>query len=193
MPRTPPTAFTAISIRFPPSARPWERSSSSRFCARSVFEAVSYTLPNKRKLLDGIDLTLSAGEVIAVVSPSIRSRRGRLACLLAAVHRAAIGPDSLRRRRHRLGHARIAAGRNGLRRRQRSVLHRHCRREHHLQPFRLHAFRRDRSGQDGPRAQFHPEAAAGLRNGDRRARRAIGRRAGIPARAGPGRVCGIRR
>jgi ABC-type multidrug transport system fused ATPase/permease subunit len=32
------------------------------------FEAVSYTLPNKRKLLDGLDLTLSAGEVIAVVS-----------------------------------------------------------------------------------------------------------------------------
>ncbi len=37
--------------------------------AKSIqFEAVSYSLPDKRKLLDGLDLKLPAGEVIAVVS-----------------------------------------------------------------------------------------------------------------------------
>jgi ATP-binding cassette, subfamily B, bacterial len=46
-----------------------------------VFEAVSYTLLNKRKLLDGIDLRLSAGEVIAVVSFDPLEARA-LACML---------------------------------------------------------------------------------------------------------------
>jgi ABC-type multidrug transport system fused ATPase/permease subunit len=46
-----------------------------------VFEAVSYTLLNKRKLLDGIDLRLAAGEVIAVVSFDPLEARA-LACLL---------------------------------------------------------------------------------------------------------------
>lgn len=45
------------------------------------FEAVSYTLPNKRKLLDGIDLTLSAGEVIALVAFEPLEARA-MACLL---------------------------------------------------------------------------------------------------------------
>lgn len=37
--------------------------------AKSIqFESVNYTLPNKRKLLDGVDLKLNAGEVIALVS-----------------------------------------------------------------------------------------------------------------------------
>jgi ATP-binding cassette subfamily B protein len=45
------------------------------------FEAVSYTLPNKRKLLDGIDLTLSAGEVISFVAFDPLEARA-LACLL---------------------------------------------------------------------------------------------------------------
>ena len=45
------------------------------------FEAVSYTLPNKRKLLDGIDLTLSAGEVIAFVAFEPLEARA-MACLL---------------------------------------------------------------------------------------------------------------
>jgi ABC-type multidrug transport system fused ATPase/permease subunit len=45
------------------------------------FEAVSYTLPNKRKLLDGIDLTLSAGEIIAFVAFDPLEARA-LACLL---------------------------------------------------------------------------------------------------------------
>jgi ATP-binding cassette subfamily B protein len=46
-----------------------------------VFEAVSYTLLNKRKLLDGVDLRLSAGEVIAVVSFDPLEARA-LACML---------------------------------------------------------------------------------------------------------------
>jgi len=33
------------------------------------FESVTYSLPNKRKLLDGFDLKLSAGEVVGFVSP----------------------------------------------------------------------------------------------------------------------------
>ena len=45
------------------------------------FEAVSYSLPNRRKLLDGIDLVLNAGEVIAVVSFDPLKARA-LACLL---------------------------------------------------------------------------------------------------------------
>lgn len=45
------------------------------------FEAVSYTLPNKRKLLDGIDLSLSAGEVIALVAFEPLEARA-MACLL---------------------------------------------------------------------------------------------------------------
>ena len=45
------------------------------------FEAVSYTLPNKRRLLDGIDLTLSAGEVIALVAFEPLEARA-MACLL---------------------------------------------------------------------------------------------------------------
>jgi len=45
------------------------------------FEAVSYTLPNKRKLLEGIDLTLSAGEVIALVAFDPHEARA-MACLL---------------------------------------------------------------------------------------------------------------
>jgi ATP-binding cassette, subfamily B, bacterial len=45
------------------------------------FEAVSYTLPNKRKLLDGIDLTVSAGEIIAFVAFDPLEARA-LACLL---------------------------------------------------------------------------------------------------------------
>lgn len=45
------------------------------------FEAVSYTLPNKRKLLDGIDLTLAAGEVIALVAFEPLEARA-MACLL---------------------------------------------------------------------------------------------------------------
>jgi ATP-binding cassette, subfamily B, bacterial len=45
------------------------------------FEAVSYTLPNKRKLLDGVDLTLSAGEIIAFVAFDPLEARA-LACLL---------------------------------------------------------------------------------------------------------------
>jgi ATP-binding cassette, subfamily B, bacterial len=45
------------------------------------FEAVSYTLPNKRKLLDGIDLSLSAGEVISFVAFEPLEARA-LACLL---------------------------------------------------------------------------------------------------------------
>jgi ATP-binding cassette subfamily B protein len=49
---------------------------------RSItFEAVSYTLVNKRKLLDGIDLRLAAGEVIAVVSFDPLEARA-LACML---------------------------------------------------------------------------------------------------------------
>jgi ATP-binding cassette, subfamily B, bacterial len=46
-----------------------------------VFEAVSYTLLNKRKLLDGVDFRLSAGEVIAVVSFDPLEARA-LACML---------------------------------------------------------------------------------------------------------------
>jgi len=46
-----------------------------------VFEAVSYTLPNKRKLLDGLDLALPAGEVIAIVSFDALEVRA-LACML---------------------------------------------------------------------------------------------------------------
>jgi ATP-binding cassette, subfamily B, bacterial len=46
-----------------------------------VFEAVSYTLLNKRKLLDGLDLRLTAGEVIAVVSFDPLEARA-LACML---------------------------------------------------------------------------------------------------------------
>jgi ATP-binding cassette subfamily B protein len=46
-----------------------------------VFEAVSYTLLNKRKLLDGVDLRLAAGEVIAVVSFDPLEARA-LACML---------------------------------------------------------------------------------------------------------------
>jgi ABC-type multidrug transport system fused ATPase/permease subunit len=45
------------------------------------FEAVSYTLPNKRKLLDGVDLTLAAGEVIALVAFEPLEARA-MACLL---------------------------------------------------------------------------------------------------------------
>jgi ATP-binding cassette, subfamily B, bacterial len=46
-----------------------------------VFEAVSYTLVNKRKLLDGIDLKLRAGEVVALVSFDPLEARA-LACML---------------------------------------------------------------------------------------------------------------
>lgn len=46
-----------------------------------VFEAASYTLLNKRKLLDGIDLRLTAGEVVAVVSFDPLEARA-LACML---------------------------------------------------------------------------------------------------------------
>ncbi len=46
-----------------------------------VFEAVSYTLLNKRKLLDGIDLRLAAGEVIAFVSFDPLEARA-MACML---------------------------------------------------------------------------------------------------------------
>jgi ATP-binding cassette, subfamily B, bacterial len=46
-----------------------------------VFEAVSYTLPNKRRLLDSLDLTLPAGEIIALVSFEPLETRA-LACLL---------------------------------------------------------------------------------------------------------------
>jgi ATP-binding cassette, subfamily B, bacterial len=46
-----------------------------------VFEAVSYTLLNKRKLLDGLDLRLTAGEVIAVVSFDPLEARA-MACML---------------------------------------------------------------------------------------------------------------
>ena len=43
--------------------------SSLLFTSKSIqFESVSYSLPDKRKLLDGIDLKLPAGEVTAVVS-----------------------------------------------------------------------------------------------------------------------------
>ncbi len=149
------------------------------------FDDVHYTDPRGRKLLDGVTVTLPAGAVTAIAAsgPARSEGSGQPA---APVPRTATRPSKVRRRGHRLGHARKPAGRNGLRRRRRPLLHRHRAGEPHRRRSGGPAVEGDRRRQDRPRPQLRPTLSAGLRNGARRVRGDIHSRATLSAGLGPG-------
>ncbi len=151
------------------------------------FEAVSYTLPNKRRLLDGIDLTLTAGEVIALVAFEPLEARA-MACLLPRFIEPQSGRilfdgediawgtlESLRAETVYVGGSdpfftgtvveNIVCSHSG---------------------YTLSDVTEAAKTAHAP--QLHPQAAAGLRNGHRRARRTARRRDRVSAWDSPGPI-----